>query len=429
MKPKGDLRKSKKSVKQKDQTSVQNNVVEKHKEGLGEDLNHTRHNSTLALQQALLNVFKDSFSECFSDTLPQVIQQVKGHLFDRDFGKAFGSKPFLEAYSLRWSPGRALAYMDLVCGVPQISALLGKVLRGSTMPLLHGQASLPLDNAGQTHTSPVGLTSAPIQTSQDCTSSRITFACFGGGAGAEVMAFAGYMRCVLDSESTDTSGLPEDQSGDDMPPSGAFQNAGLTLRIVDMAEWADVIDNLHAGATTIPPVSKYAASGGKNRRGPLLDPLQFSVEFEQQDILCMEAEKLAKSLRGSTLITLFFTLNELYAASMSKTTNFLLMLTFFTQPGALLLVVDSPGSYSSVRVGNSPGTDSKGAETRYPMKWILDHTLLEASSTKSSDKATQKAHWEKLSSNDSKWFRLSHELKYPLELEDMRYQYHLYRRV
>jgi len=420
MTSKSDSRKRKKSAKQRSQTAAESNVAEKHGEGFEENLCDARHKPTLALQQALLNAFKSSFSECFDDTLPQVIQQVKGHLFERDFTKAFDSKPLLEAYSLRWSPSRALAYMDLVCAIPQISALPGKAPRGSSKPLQHEQESLPLDNARQPHTS---------QTSQDFTSCRTRFTCFGGGAGAEIMAFAGYMRCLLGSESTGTSGLRDDRSHNNMPPSGVLQASGLTLRIVDMADWATVVDTLHAGATAVPPLSKYAASSGKNQREPLLDPTQFSVEFEQQDILCLEADSVAKILRDSRLITLCFTLNELYTSSMSKTTNFLLTLSFLTQPGALLLVVDSPGSYSTVRVGNSPGAESKAAEKRYPMKWLLDYTLLEVSSTKSNDKAAQRPQWEKISSNDSKWFRLSAELKYPLDLEDMRYQYHLYRRV
>ena len=35
--------------------------------------------------------------------------------------------------------------------------------------------------------------------------------------------------------------------------------------------------------------------------------------------------------------------------------------------------------------------------------------------------------WEKLESADSVWFRLAEGLRYPIQLENMRYQMHLYR--
>ncbi|MCJ1251545.1 hypothetical protein MMC30_008780 [Trapelia coarctata] len=426
MTPKSNSRKSKKSTKQTDRKS---NEVEKHGESFEVDLHHALQKPAMALRQSLLDVFKDSVSDGFNDTLLKHIQHVKGYLFDRDFDKAFGSKPLLEAYSLRWSPSRALAYLDLVCGLPQISRLFRNVKDDATMPLPYGQAPLPLDSASQPDTNLEERASATLQTTQDCAPSPTIVTCLGAGAGAEIMAFAGYMRCLLDLESTDTSGGPEDPSRKVIPPPEAAQTSGLVLKIVDMADWSTVIGNLHAGATTSPPFSKYAASNRKNQRGAFVDPEHFFVEFERRNILCMETENMAKTLRNSPLITLFFTLNELYSVSMSKTTNFLLNLTFLTQPGTLLLVVDSPGSYSTVRVGSSPGADSKGAERRYPMTWLLDHTLLEASSIERNDEPTQKRQWEKITWNDSRWFRLSGDLKYPLDLEDMRYQYHLYKRI
>ena len=423
MTPECNTRNSKKPAKR---TVVKRSGVEKSDQRCKVDLHRTRRTPALALQQSLLDVFRDSFSECFDDTLLELIQQVKGHLFARDFDRAFGSKPLLEAYSLRWSPGRALAYLDLVCGLTQISTLLRSVRCGTVVPLQPGQAPLPLDSANQADRTHEIMTSATIQTPRSCLPSRTTITCFGGGSGAEIMAFAGYMHHVLGSE---TSGEPEDPSRKARPPSEATQAAGFILKIVDMADWSSVIVSLHAGATTDPPLFQYAASNPRDQHGPLVDPKRFFVEFEQQDILCMEAEILSKAIEGSSLITLLFTLNELYSVSVSKATNFLLNLTFFTQQGTLLLVADSPGSYSTVRVGSSRDSKLNEAEKGYPMKWLLDHTLLEASSLDSSDNGTQKRQWEKITSNDSKWFRLSGDLKYPLDLEDMRYQYHLYKRL
>jgi len=72
-------------------------------------------------------------------------------------------------------------------------------------------------------------------------------------------------------------------------------------------------------------------------------------------------------------------------------------------------------SYSEVQLGQ--GADSKTKQ--YPMKWLLDHTLQQVAQSK----------WKKHVADDSRWFRLDPSLKYPIDLENMRYQIHLYQRV
>jgi 25S rRNA (uracil2843-N3)-methyltransferase len=113
-----------------------------------------------------------------------------------------------------------------------------------------------------------------------------------------------------------------------------------------------------------------------------------------------------------------FTLNELYSTSMSKTQNLLSHITGSTRPGTFLLVVDSPGSYSTVSLN--------GTEKKYPMQWLLDYTLLGPPKKVESDSTDAK--WEKVIDESSRWFRLPEGLNYPIELENMRYQIHLYRR-
>jgi 25S rRNA (uracil2843-N3)-methyltransferase len=125
-------------------------------------------------------------------------------------------------------------------------------------------------------------------------------------------------------------------------------------------------------------------------------------------------------LQDVHLCTMMFTLNELFSTSITRATAFLLALTESMSSGSWLLVVDSPGSYSEVKLGK--GDDSKTKE--YPMKWLLDHTLLEVACDGDNSK------WTKVVSDDSRWFRLNQQLlKYPIELENMRYQIHLYQRV
>jgi len=115
-------------------------------------------------------------------------------------------------------------------------------------------------------------------------------------------------------------------------------------------------------------------------------------------------------------VTIMFTLNELFTSSVSKATALLLALTDAMEPGSWLLVVDSPGSYSEVTLGT-------GIPKRYPMQWLLNHTMLEAVGT---TEGVRK--WRKHCTDDSKWFRIDPRLKYLVELENMRYQMHLFHR-
>ncbi|KAK5077746.1 hypothetical protein LTR16_008695, partial [Cryomyces antarcticus] len=170
---------------------------------------------------------------------------------------------------------------------------------------------------------------------------------------------------------------------------------------------------------TNPPVlSKYASAAAKAANGPLLPSSHTTINFLQRDVLAIDVDEFKGSLQGADLVTIMFTLNELYTTSVPKTQRFLLLLTTLTQPGTLLLVVDSPGSYSTVTIN--------GAEKRYPMHWLLDHTLLPSSTNVES--RTDEPKWEKLVSDESRWFRLPEGLKYPIGLENMRYQIHLYKR-
>jgi 25S rRNA (uracil2843-N3)-methyltransferase len=101
----------------------------------------------------------------------------------------------------------------------------------------------------------------------------------------------------------------------------------------------------------------------KNANEALAAAANFGVTFRQDNILEMTGSQLVDILGGQPgqpmLLTLLFTLNELYTSSIGKTTAFLLNLTATVKSGSLLLVVDSPGSYSETTVGT--------AAKKYPM--------------------------------------------------------------
>ncbi|MCJ1339254.1 hypothetical protein MMC09_004543 [Bachmanniomyces sp. S44760] len=400
-----NARKNGKSEKQKAKVTPDSNVSTRKKQS---------HHIPLATQQQVLNVFEDSFPGRWDEKLPAVIQEVKHHLYNRDFAKAFGDEALLEAYALRWSPSRALAYMDVLCSLPELWESVTSASPGATPqePILHDDLIQQPDDA-HVENFPHLQSGGSVGYFGD-----LKIACLGGGAGAELIAFCGYIHHL-----TAFSGRDHD-----IQPGTAglktHDQLRLSLNIVDIADWSSVIRLLRDGAGK-PHWSKYASATAKANQGSLVNSDQLSVGVHKADLLEMDVERLAAVVQGTDIITIMFTLNELYNTSMSKTTNLLLSLTYLSEPGAMLLVIDSPGSYSTVGVGSAKPDSSTN---KYPMQWLIDHTLLEASAIGSSRNSAGGGQWEKVRSTDSKWYRIPPSLKYPIDLEDMRYQLHLYKR-
>lgn len=377
---------------------------------------------SIPLQQLLLDIFKNTFLINFNSELGAVIQEVKRNLFRRDFQNAFGKEAFLDAYAIRWSPGRALVYLDIFCNRPELSANLLSCFDAKRR--ISKQSPESCDDL-----SSAGLATAPVETisrpqpSQWPTSDHLEknaqIVCIGGGAGAEIVALAGYLHFLNSPVRT------VDFSGHDKKS----KPGKLNITAIDIADWSRIVNKLYSGLTSTPPLPKYASMSAQALNMPLVDLDAYEVRFLKQDVLKIDEEKMQALLTDATIVTLMFTLNELYSTSMSATTNLLLSMTSILKSGSLLLVVDSPGTYATVNIGVVSAKDDSSPQKKYPMQWLLDHTLLEAATTNSDQGKTQEKQWEKLYENDSTWFRLPAELTYPIILEDMRYQIHLYRRL
>ena len=327
---------------------------------------------SLNLQQRILNVFKATFADESNTDLSGTLQQIKQHLYYRDFSTAFGCEEYLRAYCARWSPSRALGYLQVLVGIDQYLPTAAVAIDGGA----HDEAS------------------APSQTGSD---GYFKVACLGAGAGAEIAAFAAYLwRC--------NSYIPEER----------FLKLDMTL--VDIADWSPVVQSLCTAITQPPKLSAYASPAIKAANVPFVGLESLECRFQRSDLLNMDFSELPILLQAVNLVTLMFTLNELYSTSLSQTQRFLLQLGCCLQKGALLLVVDSPGSYSTVQLN--------GKEKRYPMHWLLDHTLQPHSPSGSVE-----TNWQKLVADESRWFRLPDGLSYPIKLENMRYQIHLYQRI
>lgn len=310
---------------------------------------------SLALQQKCLNIFRDALLSGDNDAA--ILQEVKGHLYKRDFATAFGKDEYLKVYAARWSSSRALGYIQI------FDDIQNEILEG-----------------------------------QDETET-LRMVCLGGGAGAELIAIAAWLHQHQQNE--------EDSK------------ISVQALFLDVAAWDTPFSTLYDALDKPAVLSKYASAAVKAANVALLSEGTLKAQFQQGDVLDIDDDEKSAALYGSAdLITLMFTLNELYSTSVPKTQKMLTRVTEATHPGAHLLVVDSPGSYSTVSIN--------GAEKKYPMQWLLDHTLLGTQQKRGEEE--MKAKWEKVASYDSRWFRVPEGLEYRMELENMRYQIHLYRR-
>ena len=335
-------------------------------------------------QQRLLNIFSDAFNPVLSsEEFPDLLQEIKQALYNRDFATAFGREAYLEAYAARWSPTRTLCYATVFLGIRQFL----EELKSSGHEKIAGNPDETQSEGWQNLASTTKVDASSSATSQDSSNHKILKVLSIGGCVAEQLALASYLH--------DTS-----------------SQAALTL--LDSAPWSAITSRLQTHITTPPQLSKYASASAKAANEALLEPSQLSVRFVRRDVLELEGPELADLAgREPLVVTLMFTLNELYTnGGVGKTTRFLKRLEAILPSGSLLLVVDSPGSYSEAEIGRE--------KKRYPMQWLLDHTLFE--------KGAPSMKWERLERQDSVWFRLPEDLSYPIQLENMRYQMHLYRR-
>ncbi|CAK7239781.1 MAG: hypothetical protein STHCBS139747_001216 [Sporothrix thermara] len=343
------------------------------------------------LQQDVLGVFGRALAPALaSPRLNEALQAVKQALFERDFAGAFGTvsdskadeageageagetvetsdvadKP--KGKSVSFALGHAIPPLDAYAArwSPTRALCYASVL-ASPIVQEHWNAALPPQKDGQ----PSEETRTPLR-----------MVAIGGGA-AEIVAFGTLL----------TSGeAGHDRNGD--------------LVLVDSGPWASVVDRLRTA---------MVEPSAEGRKPALVEPAErFGVDVRQRDVLKVYDEEMSKLIGGgggaTTLVSLFFTLNELFTAGgLGAAATFLLRLTAAAPPGTVLLVVDSPGSYAEMAVGSQA--------RKYPMRWLLDKFLLQDAEA-----------WTKVHEDEAIWFRLSPSLSYPIRLEDMRYQVHLY---
>ncbi|KAK1497125.1 hypothetical protein CTAM01_08137 [Colletotrichum tamarilloi] len=362
----------------------------------------------VGLEQLMINVFRTTFPACNDfEALKPRLQKINRALLSGEFDIAFGKAEYLEAYAIRWSPSRALAYAQLMAWICEEMA-----------------------------------DDAYVQRFIGCDSDREQKAakvvCFGGGA-AEIMAFSGLLRHVQPSAAAGRPELSPNYEGTSkdlqaLPvPERETSPTLLNIDLIDTVDWSVVLSKLHECLETPPTLSKYASAAARASNASFLSLGTVRHTFTRANVLSYSTEDLRAAIGPvPALLTLLFTLNELYAASISQTTSFLLRVTEAAPKGSLLLVVDSLGAYSEPAVCNSKEGEEK---KKYPMSHLMNYALMpkpkkeavDVDSEGGEDKSTPA--WEKVISEDSVLYGLQRDLEYPVSLENMRFQAHLFKRV
>ena len=418
----------------------------------------------------------------------ETLQRIKQALYNRDFQTVFfNSDPaILQAYAARWSPSRTLGYLDI----------FHRILP-ETCWRLRGFPYDEWESKSECGVEPRVSDVNKKEGNED--ENGVKLVALGGGAGGEVVALAGLWDVLFGSlwskllqqrpragvgnytgmaQSSTTAnsanGILWSSSDSDAKHSDDEQNEHHTglhprttksppcfhITALDIADWSSVLDTLtqHATSSLNIPVNALTYSFHQTDllspdstfgSQPADSPTTGSPNKDDISPAPTSLSIIDETMSEANIITLAFTLNELYAVSIAKTQAFLLRLTKQVKREGVLVVVDSPGTYSTVGLGRR-GEDSK--TKKYPMAWLLDHALLKVAPgvlsapddanadncTGTSGQRGLKPLWKKRKdlSSESQWFRLPKDdscrttrLSYPLQLENMRYQVHVFERV
>jgi len=185
----------------------------------------------------------------------------------------------------------------------------------------------------------------------------LNICCLGGGPGSELLA----LSCIaLTSKSP----------------------IQINVNIHDVADWTEPLGILHRAVIDRWNISENVVS----------------QKFFITDILEPSAE-LLEQLASTNLITLMFTVNELFVYK-KKTMQLLALLKEKLQKGTYLLVLDSAGDFSEIVVGKNT----------YMSFQLFDFL----------------PGFKRIISVDSRWYRYPVNLKYPLKLNNQRYFLRLY---
>ncbi|KAG9067182.1 hypothetical protein KI688_011963 [Linnemannia hyalina] len=349
--------------------------------------------------QHILNVVRESCQEAFNlPSFETTLQTIKSHFFDRNYDAVFQNPEHLPVYSARYAPSRALCYYHLFMAHP----ILMKTLEGPSTILCIGSGAgseLVGISAAMVHANPVVKVKKVKKVStkagkgeaeemaKDTKDTKDT-----NGA-EETTTTLGMENLAVSVESTQDPSSPTEASEITPVPTTTKTKAKkpkvnkhqVTIVMQDYVNWSPILEPMEAVV----------------RSRMVLGPERLQCETEVGNVLDL-SEGLLERVAKADLITFMFVLNELFQDK--KRTMLLVAKIVAAMPsGAHMLVVDSAGSFSNLKVG----------ERTYMVYMLLDHL-------KSLEVVYQ---------DDSTWYRCPPSLTYPLKLENMRHFVRIYKKL
>ncbi|KAG9503416.1 hypothetical protein J7337_006261 [Fusarium musae] len=205
-------------------------------------------------QQLILDTIRTSFPAVDEfDTLKPVLREIREALEQKDYSKAFGSEEFLEAYTIRWSPSRALTVGNVLawmCSEMNEAAWVQQ--------FLHNDGQKP---------------------------SKIV--CFGRG-GSDLLACVALLKHSHESK---LDGLPRLES------SNHNDSAMVDFNLIDRHDWSDIVAKLQHTLTNPPPLSKYATEKARASNISAIPSQVINLAVNNLDILESDNTTLSFLLR------------------------------------------------------------------------------------------------------------------------------------
>ncbi|KAF9991046.1 hypothetical protein BGZ75_006000 [Mortierella antarctica] len=365
--------------------------------------------------QYILNIVKESCQEAFNlPSFTTTLQTIKSHFFERNYDAVFQNPSHLPVYSARYAPSRALCYYHLFREHP----VLMKTLEGgpSTVLCIGSGAGSELVGiaAAMVHANPALKTKKKKATAEKKDKDKDTakekdssVAAAAAAATAETKLHEdGAKETPTLAEDDNTLGLEgltvsktepsstsvsttatnaEDSTAASKPVKKSKSNKHqVTIVMQDYVDWSSILVPME---TVV-------------RSRLVLGPERLRCETEVGNVLDL-SEGLLQRVAKADLITFMFVLNELFQDK--KRTMLLVAKIVAAMPkGAHMLVVDSAGSFSNLKVG----------ERTYMVYMLLDHLK----------------DLEIVYQDDATWYRCPPSLTYPLKLENMRHFVRIYKR-
>lgn len=276
--------------------------------------------SKYANQIGSINVLEDLEGQEVDDVpfsgLLKSIQQVKTDLFNREYLKAWDSDEKREAYAIRWSSSRALAYGCLLAEQRDI--------RNCLFEKQHDYVEDEDEDEDK---------------SNNTINQHVkNILCIGAGAGGEVIGLSSMISKFL-----------QKQEISELRANERF----FKVHAVDIANWGNIINDIdtYVNDNWIKPNNINTAVN------------KVELKFDNKDVLKMSHEEL--NLKNLNLITSMFTTNELISESKLETIKFLKTLSTYCSKNCLFLIVESAGSYSNVSIGSK----------QFPVFFLIDMIL------------------------------------------------------